>query len=752
LIVRMTLTNCFWFIYCVKFSIQKMKKRESNMVISQDESQRRKLQEYIFNLEETRDRAEDLAIEHEKLKHSENLLLAILSGTIHGICLVRERKIVWCNKALSDIFGWEQDELVGKDTEILYPTTEDYMRGSDLLYRHLSEAGAIMIEHNFVHKGGHEVPCLLTGRPLNERRLELGVVLTITDITDRRRAEEALRKANDELETRVDERTAELMWSNKVLQQEMQERKRVAEALRRSESFLQNIFDGIQDGITILDRDLTVVRTNIWMERVFHEAMPLVGKKCYEVYHKRQSPCPRCPSMATLERGTMHREIVCFPDAERPTRWFEVSTFPLTNVTGSVDGVIAHGKDITDRKRADEERERLEVRFRQAQKMEAVGTLAGGIAHDFNNLLQAVHGYAELLLVGKYGKEPGYWELNEIVRAAQRGERLIRQLLTFSRRVESRICPTDLNREVRQVKDMLDRIIPRMVRIELDLAGDLRIINADPTQIEQVLMNLAINAKDAMPEGGRLVIRTQNTTLDEESCRALGVPEPGAYVLLTVSDTGQGMERETLGHIFEPFYTTKGVGKGTGLGLAVVYGVVKSHNGHISCFSEPGAGATFKVYFRAMEQHGNLAEPTETAPMIKGGTETIMLVDDEEFIRALGARMFEESGYTVLLAADGESALELYRREQERIDLVILDLIMPGMGGRKCLEELLRLDPDARVIISSGYSPDGRTQEILQAGAKGFVSKPFRVKEMLRVIREVLDKDGAGSLVATTPS
>ena len=412
----------------------------------------------------------------------------------------------------------------------------------------------------------------------------------------------------------------------------------------------------------------------------------------------------------------------------------------LKDEAGNIIGTLSSGNDITETKRAEEEKEKLESQLLHAQKMEAIGTLAGGIAHDFNNLLQAIHGYSDLLLLDKNKDEPGYRELQEIRSAGRRASELTQQLLTFSQKVESKLRPVDLNHDVKQVEKLLKRTIPKMIRIELHLADKLSTINADPAQMEQVMMNFGVNARDAMPEGGKLVIETENITLDEEYCKKHFGATPGDYVLLTISDTGHGMDKETLEHIFDPFYTTKETGKGTGLGLAMVYGIVKSHNGYIMCYSEPGEGTAFKIYMPAIEQEAELEELKEEK-MPNGGTETILLVDDEENIRELGENTITKFGYKVITAPDGESALELYREKKNKIDLIILDLIMPGMSGRKCLEKLLKINPQTRVLIASGYSVNGPTKEALEAGAKGFIGKPYDIKRMLKAIRETLDKD-----------
>jgi CheY-like chemotaxis protein len=308
--------------------------------------------------------------------------------------------------------------------------------------------------------------------------------------------------------------------------------------------------------------------------------------------------------------------------------------------------------------------------------------------------------------------------------------------------VQSERRPLDLNQEVEQVKNLLERTIPKMIEIELHVDETPAIVSADPVQVEQAIMNLAVNAMDAMPEGGKIIIEIERATLDERFCKTHLGARPGEYVLLTLSDTGHGMNKEILEHVFEPFYTTKEVGKGTGLGLAMVYGIVKTHEGYILCYSELDSGTTFKIYLPALVQGGHWRETGEREDQLKGGDETILLVDDEEYIRELGVELLSDVGYEVLTAIDGESALQLYRKDQQRIDLVILDLVIPGMGGKKCCEEILKINPQAKILIVSGYySVNGPGKEAMEAGAKGFVGKPFDVSHMLKAVRYILDKD-----------
>jgi len=280
-----------------------------------------------------------------------------------------------------------------------------------------------------------------------------------------------------------------------------------------------------------------------------------------------------------------------------------------------------------------------------------------------------------------------------------------------------------------------------MIEIELYLSENPAVVSADPIQVEQAIMNLAVNAKDTMPEGGKIVIETGRVRLDEQFCKTHLGARPGEYVLLSISDTGHGMQREIVDHVFEPFYTTKDVGKGTGLGLAMVYGIVKNHEGYILCYSELDVGTTFKIYLPAMEQSGEPQTTGEMEDYYKGGDETILLVDDEEYIRELGVELLTDAGYKVHTATDGEEGLDFYRKEKEKIDLVILDLVIPGMGGKKCYEEILKINPKAKILIVSGYSANGPGKEAMEAGAMGFVGKPFDVSHLLETIREILDQD-----------
>ena len=314
---------------------------------------------------------------------------------------------------------------------------------------------------------------------------------------------------------------------------------------------------------------------------------------------------------------------------------------------------------------------------------------------------------------------------------------MVQQILAFSRKAETKVWPIDINKQIPQLRKMLSRLIPRTIDVRIDLDPDLPSVNADSAQIDQVLMNLAVNARDAMPDGGRLTIETRAVLLEEEYCSSHIEASQGLHALVSVSDTGIGIDKDLLDRIFEPFFTTKKAGEGTGLGLAMVYGIVKGHGGHVTVYSEPGKGTVFNIYLPAYHVEGepNIATSGEFTAL---GSGTILLADDEEFVRSLGQKILEKSGYNVLVATNGREAVEIYKQNKDEISLVILDLIMPEMDGKQCLHEILTIDSDAKVMLASGYSPDGDTSHALENKVKGFVRKPYSIKHLLETVRDAL--------------
>ena len=426
----------------------------------------------------------------------------------------------------------------------------------------------------------------------------------------------------------------------------------------------------------------------------------------------------------------LEAKVRCKDGSEKIIEWGFVST-GLRNVV--------FGVDLTQRKLAEREKELIQEKFLQAQKMEAIGTLAGGIAHDFNNLLQVVIGYAELMNSDDLFPTELKKDLDKIIRAAMGGAELVKGLLTFGRKTQAVMLPIDLNERISKIRKLLARTIPKMIGIKLKLQENLPPVNADKTQIEQVLMNLAVNARDAMPDGGTIFIETSTVTLDEKSLiNEFGVKR-GLYVRLRVSDNGIGMEKDIQTRIFEPFFTTKEPGRGTGLGLAVVYGIVQQHNGYMTCSSHPGKGSTFDIFIPVIRATVPII-PEEKQQQIlpHGAGKTILLVDDDEAVRSVASSFLDGVGFTTLQATDGFEALDICERFSGAIDIVVLDLIMPKMGGVECLRNLKRDYPHIRVIIASGFSEEGSEANVIEMGAVSCLNKPFTKLELLEAVRSII--------------
>lgn len=633
------------------------------------------------------------------LRQSQEELKTIFETSPAAMFLVNtEGSVTFANQRMADLFSIPVEDLPSTPyVELVHPKERSVGYG-EMQALMSGEIDLVSLDRGYVRPDGIEFLGHLSGRRLKrpDGGLE-GVVGIIEDITDRKRAEEALRE---------------------------------------SEQRYRAVVDNLQIGISIINRKMEIMAVNPFFKAYYPDVHPGTGQICYSSYNDppRSSPCSYCPCVLTFQDGEVH-ECETDTPAGGKIRNYRIISCPVKDERGEVEFVIELVEDVT-------EKRSLYSQLAQAQKMEAIGTLAGGIAHDFNNILQLALGYSEMVLNDDGLHERLKPDLKKIYESSRRGADLVKRLLAFSRKTEINLQPLDLNHRTKEMGRMIERTIPKMIEIEMFLEEDLARVNADPTQIDQILMNLALNARDAMPEGGKLIVETANTVLDEEYVKTNIEATPGTYVQLTVTDTGPGMDEETLEHIFEPFYTTKGVGEGTGLGLAMVHGIVKQHGGHITCDSEPGKGTTFKIYLPAIVQEIE-QDVADTREMPAFGTETILLVDDEESIRKLGERMLRMAGYTVLTATNGREALEIYRSNQDRIGLVLLDLIMPEMGGKQCLEELLKINPRVNVVIASGYSANGPAKDAPASGAKGFVNKPFQLKDLLCVVRRTLDASGS---------
>ena len=514
------------------------------------------------------------------------------------------------------------------------------------------------------------------------------------------------------------------------------ERARQRDALRRQERLLRQIIDANPSLIFVKDWDGRFVLVNQATAEVYGTTVTsLVGKtdadfnpNPEEVAHFLRDDRD---VMSSGRPKIIAEEAVTNPETGE-TRWFQTIKMPLRTPEEGTATLLGVATEITERKR-------LEEQLLQSQKMEAVGQLAGGVAHDFNNILTAIVGYTDLLAAEVEDNERQLEDLEEIRKAARRAAALTRQLLAFSRKqvLEPRII--DVNGVVMNLDKMLRSLISENIELKTDLADDLAAARADPNQIEQVIMNLAINARDAMPDGGTVTIETRNATLDDAYAAQHVSVIPGEYVMLAVSDTGCGMDERTKSRIFEPFFTTKPAGRGTGLGLSTVYGIVKQTGGNIWLYSEPGKGTTFKIYLPAIaalpEDIGKVA-PAEAA---RRGAGTVLVVEDDEQLRRLTHRALDAQGYTVLVADRGGTALDIARRHKGDIDLLLTDVIMPDTNGRKLAETIRAARPGLRVLYMSGY-PDGAiaSHGMLEPGV-AYLAKPFTTEAITRKVREVLE-------------
>ncbi len=393
-------------------------------------------------------------------------------------------------------------------------------------------------------------------------------------------------------------------------------------------------------------------------------------------------------------------------------------------------------QELAERRRAEKEKAKIEAQFQHAQKMEALGTLASGIAHNFNNILMGIQGYTSLMLMEIDSDHPHYKRLRGIEQQVQSASTLTKQLLGYAREGKYEVKSTTLNQMVKETSDTF-AMTKKDITVHLDLTEELYVIKADQGQIKQTLLNLYVNAAEAMPRGGDLYLKTTNVT-DQDIKDKPYRPKPGNYVLLTITDTGTGMDKKTMERIFDPFFTTKGMGKGTGLGLASVYGIIKAHGGYIDVDSAKGHGTTFSVYLPSSEAADSVKELL--SPEVLRGNEGILLVDDEDVIIDVGQQMLKTLGYQVYVAKSGREAIETYEANNDRIDMVILDMVMPDMGGGEAYDMIKKIDPSIKVLLSSGYSIDGEAAEILRRGCNGFIQKPFDVTQLSHKLREILDK------------
>lgn len=624
------------------------------------------------------------------LVESNRRLESILQVVPIGIGRMKNQVFKDVNPYVCKLTGYNQEELTGQSSRMLYLTEEDFLWVGKEKDRQINEKGTGTVETKWVCKDGRVLDVLLSSTPMNADDPSAGSTFAVLDITARKKAEEQSVRLMLAIEqsteiVMITDAEANIQYLNPAFEkvtgycreEAVGQNPRILQSGQHAPSFYRKMWDTLTAG-------------NPWLGQ-------LINKK---------------------KDGTIYTE--------------EASISPVTGGNGKIVNYVGVKRDAT------HELE-LEDQLRQAQKMEAVGQLAGGIAHDFNNLLQVISGYAELTQMDVKQGDPLAPAIDEIITAAHRGKALINQLLAFSRRQVIQPVDLNLNDLIGPLLQMMRGLIGEHIELDFIAGHELSTIHADRGLMEQVLMNLCVNARDAMSKGGKLTIETENILIDDDYARSHSWATRRRYVLLSVTDTGCGMDSRTLRHIFEPFFTTKEVGKGTGLGLSTVFGIVKQHDGHVNVYSEQDKGTIFKIYLPSVERNATEVSRKPRGPVI-GGTETILIAEDDEAVLALAEHLLIDAGYTVLTAVDGEDAIRVFEEHIDEIDAVVFDVVMPRLGGKQAMGRILELRPGLPHLFASGYSENAVHTNFIQKRGLHLLSKPYQTETLLRKIREVLDE------------
>lgn len=641
------------------------------------------------------------------LRDSESNLRSIFRAAPIGIGLVSDRIIMRVNDRLCEMIGHEREELIGKSARILYPTDEEFNFVGTEKYKQISAHGTGTVETKWLRKDGAIIDVLLSSTPLDPTNLKAGVTFTALDITERKRAEKNLMESMERYRL-LAENSTDVIWTMDIDGRFTY----ISPSVKELSGFTP------EEAMAIpLDKYL-YVEDLPWV-------MDILSKEIKKPREERM--------VSTLVEVRQYKKDGSLLDIEVSTKW-------LYNEQGEIIGLQGSTRDISARKKMEKESEKLERQLLQAQKMEAIGTLAGGLAHDFNNILTTMQGHVSLMKMGLNAAHPYYSRLEKIEEQIMSSAGITRQLLGFSKGGKYEVKTIKLNDILESSSEVFGRT-KKELSISKRFQNDVWAIEADQGQIEQTLFNLYINAWQAMPDGGELYLESRNVFLNDMDVMPHGL-KPGRYVIISITDTGVGMDEQTIKRIFEPFYTTKEPGKGTGLGLASAYGIIKNHDGFITVYSEKGKGTTFNIYLPASSKQ----QTEEDKPAATGtdmGKETILLVDDEAAMVAVTKELLESRGYKVFTAGSGQEAIAVFMEKKDSIDLVILDMIMPGIGGSKTFDHLMNIDPNVKIILASGYSINGEAQRILDKGCKGFIQKPFRIAELSQKIQSVLNMKGS---------
>jgi len=640
----------------------------------------------------------------KNLAASEQLMRAVLDGTSDSVFVKdREGRYLLCNQAAADFIGRPVNEIIGQDDNALFsPETAAMLQADN---RTIMELGRLLTqEEQLTARAGKQQIFSVTKGPVFDQQGNINGLFGIArDVTERKQTQ--------------------------VLLKEQEERYRSLSQEYRA------LLDNVPDGIVHLSPQFEVRWVNAAAQQMFQgkSGAELRNQVCHLAFWNREDSCDSCPVERSL--ASRQNEIACLSSLETG-REFEIRAVPVIGQSGELDGVIEIIRDVTTNRQ-------LEEQYRQAQKMETIGTLAGGIAHDFNNILSAILGYGEMALEALAMDHPARKSVRTIIEAGLRASHLTKDLLLFSRKQGSKKIPVDVNAVIVRIEKLIRRIIGEDIQCDTQLVKQPLMVFADGHQLEQVLMNFATNARDAMPVGGRLSIAAECVQLDQAFVAAHGLGAPGPYARITVTDTGKGMEQKILDKIFEPFFTTKEVGKGTGLGLAVVYGIIREHQGHIEAASEPGKGTTFRFFLPLIAEQEPAAPipPAQLKP--PGGRETILLAEDEPAVRELFASILEQNGYTVIEAVNGEDGVRKFEEHWGAIDLLLFDLVMPKMNGKLAMEAIRKLQPDIKGVFVSGYAPENIRHKELTDLRTTVLYKPVAIAELLQAVRQALDAPSA---------
>jgi signal transduction histidine kinase/ligand-binding sensor protein/CheY-like chemotaxis protein len=632
-----------------------------------------------------------------------NELQVILNTSPIGICLLKDRKVIRANSAFDSMFGYEIGSTLAMDTVSFYANDELYEATGSNGYQALVDGCSYSTDVLMKKLDTTLLWCNITGHAINPHDLTEGSIWILQDISERKQSEIQMNNLSQRLQLATS--AAHLgVWDWNVRDNSM-------------------IWDDRMFELYGITRDISPNNIGAWMNGLHPD--------------DKDTAIIECQAALNGEKEFDSTFRILHPDGA--VKYIKANGLVLRGADGTPERMIGINVDITDTKRAEAEKNKLELQLQQAQKMESVGRLAGGVAHDFNNMLSVIIGHAELGLMRLEPTHPVCGDLQVISKTAERSADLTRQLLAFARKQTVMPRVIDLNETVTSMFKMLQRLIGEDIHLTWQPSSDLCQIKIDPSQIDQILANLCVNARDAIEGTGRITIETTTCTIDSDYCTTNPEATPGTYVRLTVSDNGKGMAREVLTHIFEPFYTTKELGKGTGLGLATVYGAIKQNNGFINIYSEPGTGTTFSLYLpRYEEQH--IHKETDSSPLpVPRGMETILLVEDEAAILNITAIMLEKQGYSVLRAETPGRAIELAQEHPGTIHLLMTDVIMPEMNGRDLAKKILSIHPGMKRLFMSGYTADVIAHHgVLDEGVH-FIQKPFSLPNMATMVREVLD-------------